>query len=580
MTAPASDLSVGFVAPGFDGADWGGVERLVGALEGRPVGSRAELERWILDRSDLDAACGESRANLYIAMTCRTDDAGASGAYERFVTEVQPRLREASFRLDRRLVELAGRFPLDERRFGVLLRNARADVALFRAESVPLMTEADRLAQKYQQLVGAMTVEFEGEERPLPRMAPFLQDLDRPRRERAWRGVAERRLRDRAVLEDVFDGLLSLRHRVALNAGFADFRDYSFQALHRFDYSPADCGAFHSAVERRVVPVMRAMDDQRARALGHSPLRPWDLAVDERGRPPLRPFTDGADLLEKTRRVFDRMDPGDAGLGEMFRELGDDGTPGECLDLDSRRGKAPGGYQYMRDGTRRPFIFMNAAGLHRDVETMLHEAGHSFHSQLCRAEPLVWYREAPTEFAEVASMSMEMLSMPQWGEYYPDARDRARAEREQLAEHGLVSLAWIAQIDAFQHWLYTHPGHTRAARSDAWLALDERFGRRIAWDGLEEARAHQWHRQLHLFLHPFYYIEYAIARLGALGLWLHSLERGQASALERYKRALTLGGSRPLPELFEAAGLPLNFDEQTVGRLIDALRRELARAGE
>lgn len=574
MTTAAAPVRTDFVPASFDASRWEPIDALVRALLERTVRSSTELERWLIDRSELDAACGESRAELYIAMTCRTDDEKASGAYERYIREVQPRLREASFALDKRLVELADRFPLDEKRYGVLLRSTRTDVAVFRQENVPLMTEVDGLTQEYQKITGAMTVEFEGAERTLPQMARYLQENDRALRERAWRGVADRRLRDRDAMDALYDTLVSLRDRIGRNAGFRDFRDYSFAAMHRFDYTPADCEAFQRAVEKHVVPFTRESDARRKGALAIGSLRPWDLAVDEHGREPLRPFTDGGDLLAKSRAVFDRLG---GGLGELFRELGDNGTPGESLDLDSRKGKAPGGYQYMRDRTRRPFIFMNAAGLHRDVETMVHEAGHSFHSQLSRHEPLVWYREAPMEFAEVASMSMELLTMPAWDAFYPDDRDRARAVREQLAEHSLALLAWIAQIDAFQHWVYTHPKHGREERYAKWVELDGRFGRSVDWTGLEDARAAQWHRQLHLFIHPFYYIEYGIARLGSLGLWLHSLERGQASAIERYKKAMTLGGSRPLPELFQTAGLPFDFGEGTVARLVDAVRGELAK---
>jgi len=572
MTTASAPMKTDFVPASFDASRWDAIEPLVRALVERQVNSRADLERWLIDRSELEAACGESRAELYILMTCRTDDEKASGAYERYVQEVQPRLREAGFELDKRLVELAERFPLDEKRYGVLLRNTRADVGLFRKENVPLMTETDLLQQEYQKIIGAMMVRFDGAERTFPQMGRYLQMTDRAVREGAWRGMAERRLSDRDRIDGVYDKLLALRDRIAHNAGLADFREYSFRSLHRFDYTPAHCEAFHRAVERHVVPFTRELDAERKRALGVQTLRPWDLAVDEHGREPLRPFTDGGDLLERTRAVFDRLG---CGLGEMFRELGDNGTPGDCLDLDSRKGKAPGGYQYMRDRTRRPFIFMNAAGLHRDVETMVHEAGHAFHSQLSRGEPLVWYRDAPMEFAEVASMSMELLTMPAWGAYYADPDDLARAVREQLAEHSLALLAWIAQIDAFQHWVYTRPKHTHEERNSKWVELDDRFGRGVSWTGLERERASLWHRQLHLFLHPFYYIEYGIARLGSLGLWLHALEKGQESAIDRYKRAMTLGGSRPLPELFETAGLPFDFGDETVGRLVEAVRGEL-----
>jgi oligoendopeptidase F len=568
-----------FVPAGLDASTWGNLEPLFSALLARPVSSAAEFEAWLLDRSELDAACSEARANLYITMTCRTDDAGASGAWTRYLDDVPPRVKPAGFELDKRQVELSARFPLPAARYGVLERDTRVEVELFRPESVALETELAKLDQKYDEICGAMSVEFDGATRTLPQMARYQQDKDRSVREKAWRAVAERRLAEREAIDAIFDEMVSLRQKVAVNAGFENFRDWSFKAKKRFDYTPAMCFAFHEAVERHVVPFNRKMDERRRAALGLDTLRPWDMAVDEHGRPPLRPFEGGQELVEKTRRVFDRMD---AELGRMFRDLGDNASRGAeggaLLDLDSRKGKASGGYQYMRDRSRRPFIFMNAAGLHADVHTMVHEAGHMFHSELCKHDPLVAYRHSPIEFAEVASMSMELLTMPEWDAYYADASHLARAKREQL-EQAVAILAWIAQIDAFQHRLYEEPGHSRGDRRNTWLALDHRFGRGLDWSGLEDVRTHVWHRQSHLFGVPFYYIEYGIAQLGALGLWLHSLKHGRAAALDLYRGALSLGGSRPLPELFAAAGQPFEFGPERVAEIVGAVEAELAKLG-
>jgi len=352
----------------------------------------------------------------------------------------------------------------------------------------------------------------------------------------------------------------------------------------RFDYGPEDCFAFHEAVEKAVVPFNERRLAERRRDLGVATLRPWDIAVDAKGRTPLKPFEGGKQLVDKALAAFGKLDPR---LADMLAELGD-GTEcrgsrdGACFDLDSRKGKAPGGYQYMRDRIRVPFIFMNAAGLHRDVETMVHEAGHAFHSQLCRSEPLVGYRHAPIEFCEVASMSMELLTMAHWGGaggYYPTEADRVRAARKQL-EGSVGLLAWIATIDAFQHWIYTNPTHTRDERVAFWLGLEERFGAGLDWSGLDDEHKWMWQRQPHLWGHPFYYIEYGIAQLGSLQLWLKSLEEGEAAAIDAYIRAMRLGGSRPLPELFAAAGLEFDFGEATVSRLVERVEAELAKLPE
>ena len=572
-------LDTSFVPADLDAASWAAIEPLFKALLERPVGSAPEFERWLTDRSELDAACAEAEANLYISMTCDTNDEAAAGAFTRFIEEVSPKIKPASFELDKRAAELFGTIAMPEGRYLVLRRATKAAVEIFREKNVPIQTELEKLTQQYQTVTGAMTVEFDGREQTMPQMGRYQESNDRSVREAAWRVCAARRLRDRDAIDEIYDRQIALRQQAAANAGFRDYVGYAFKSMLRFDYRPEDCFAFHEAVEKVVVPFNERRLAERRRDLGVGALRPWDIGVDQKGRPPLRPFEGGAQLVTKALASFRRLDPR---LAAMLGELGDGSESrgsrdGACLDLDSRKGKAPGGYQYMRDRVRRPFIFMNAAGLHRDVETMVHEAGHAFHSQLCRTEPLVGYRHAPIEFCEVASMSMELLTMRHWGGadgYYPSEADRARAARKQL--QGSVSLlAWIATIDAFQHWIYTHPTHTRAERTAFWLSLEGRFGAGIDWTGLEDEHKWMWHRQPHLWGHPFYYIEYGIAQLGALQLWLKSLEEGEASAIDAYIRAMRLGGSRPLPELFAGAGLEFDFGEATVRRLVDRVEAEL-----
>lgn len=564
----------GFVPQDLDAARWSELEPLYTSLLERSVDSFEDFEQWILDRSELDAAASESRANLFIRMTCHTDDEAISRAWTEYLDEVPPKLKPIAAKLDRRHVEFSERFSGSSDRYEVLHRRTRNDVHLFREENVPLETELDKLDQQYDQLCGAMTVEFDGESRTLPQMGRFLQSTDRDVRERAWRAVSDRRLQDKDRIDDILDRMITLRHQCARNAGFDNFRDYQHQRFARFDYTPQDCIAFHDAVEKHIVPFMRELDARRTSNLSVDALRPWDLSVDEHARPPLEPFANGQDLIERTRRVYDRLDPQ---LAEYFRSMGNDKS--DCFDLDSRKGKASGGYQYMRDRSRMPFIFMNAAGLHRDVETMVHEAGHAFHSFLCKDDPVLAYRHSNIEFAEVASMTQELLTMPYWDEYYPNHENANRARREQL-EGSLVLLAWIATIDAFQHWMYLNPGHSRDERRAHWLTLDERFGHAVSWQGLGEARANQWQRQGHLFGHAFYYIEYAIAQLGALGVWLNALDTSTERALSHYKNALALGGSRPLPDLFNAAGVPFDFSAPTVQRLVSAVRDQLAQLPE
>jgi oligoendopeptidase F len=552
---------------GLDASQWPQLEPLYRELLQRSIGSPADLERLILDRSDLDAAASEAEANLYIAMTCRTDDESARKAFLAFVENVEPKLRTIGFELDTRISGSPHAGALDQGRYGVYLRAMRQEVRLFRAENVPLQTEATKTDQEYSQVAGAMTVEFDGRTQTLPQMARYLESTDRAVRKSAWEAIAARRLQDRARIDGIYDKLVGLRDQMGRHAGFANFRDFQHERLQRFDYTVADCRQFHASIEEVCVPLMKELQAERAKALGIAMCSPWDLKVDLHGRPPLRPFEGADQLVHRTSKAFHRLD---GQLGQMFDSM----RGGGCLDLESRAGKAPGGYQYQRQRSRTPFIFMNAAGLHRDLITMVHEAGHAFHSLLCADDPLVAYRGSPIEFAEVASMSMELLTFPQLDEFYAP-QDSARAKRDKLED--IVSiLPWVATIDAFQHWVYEHPAHTHEQRTSAWIAIHKRFGGDVDYSGHHDALESAWQRQLHLFGSPFYYIEYGIAQLGALQLWLVS-RRDPAAALAGYKRALALGGSRPLPELFKAAGLSFDFGPAMMRKLVTEVQDELSR---
>tara|TARA_B100001029_G_C15049309_1_gene449519 strand:+ start:203 stop:1885 length:1683 start_codon:yes stop_codon:yes gene_type:complete len=550
---------------GLNARNWDEIRPIYQEFLDRPINSAVELESWLLELGRFDAYVGETGSMLYVGMTCDTENEEVKQAYLDFVEQVQPELAKVGDLLNRKLAESPFADDLDTVEYNVLLRDTRMDLQLFREENIPLGTELTKLGQRYNEICGAMTVDFEGEERTMQQMGKFLQVNDRDVRERAYRLVGERRFQDSEEIDDIFDKMIALRHQVAQNAGYDNFRDYTFDAKHRFDYTPEDCESFQTAIEQICVPLMRDIDDTRRNSLGLEALRMWDMGHDVQGREPLQPFAEVEEMVSGSSRMFHRLSPE---LGEFFDSLRD----GTSLDLDSRKGKAPGGYQLQRDHSRKPFIFMNATGLQRDLETMVHEAGHAFHSIYADHIPLVEYRSAPIEFCEVAAMSMELLTHDFLDEFYTP-EDANRAVREHL--EGIVSiLAWIATIDAFQHWIYTHPGHSKEERQDQWLKLGERFGSILDWSGFEDWRKVGWQRQLHLFSYPFYYIEYGIAQLGALQLWLQYQEEPK-KALENYAKSMRLGGSRPLPQLFKAGQMSFDLGNSTVQGLIDAVRNEL-----
>jgi len=551
-----------FVPAAIDWNDWSQIAPLFDELDHRALATLADRDRWLLDWSELSAALDEEAARRYIAMTCHTDDAAAEKAYLQFVEVIEPQLKPRQFTLSQRYVA----HPLSTPEYAVFNRDVGVTVELYRPENVPLETEETKLGQQYQKLAGSLTVQFLGEEKTLTQMSRYLEEPDRARRQAAWELVANRRLQECATFDAQFDQLRQLRRQIARNAGFTDYLAYIFRARRRFDYTVADCQRFHDAVATEVMPLLRQLQADRRRQLNLPALRPWDLAVDPLNRPALRPFETVAQLSGGAQEIFNRVHPD---LGANYRLMCEQ----HLLDLDNRKGKAPGGYQSTLNEARVPFIFMNAVGVQRDVETLLHEGGHAFHALANQSEELFAYRNnVPLEFAEVASMSMELLGGEHLEVFY-NAAEAHRARRTHL-EQIVTILAWIATVDAFQHWLYTHPNHTTSERSAAWLQLMQRFGGDVDWTGYETACANLWHRQLHIFLHPLYYIEYGIAQLGALQVWANA-QQDKPAALAAYRRALALGGSRPLPELFTTAGCRFDFSAATLRPLVAMLQRTL-----
>ena len=562
----ASEFPRRFVAADAEVGEWSGVEPYYRKLVERPVQSREEFEQWLLDASELAAVLGEEETRLYTAMTCATDDEQRKQAFMHYVEHIDPQREPWEHKIRQKYVECADRFELPARRYEVLSRGMRNSIELFRDENIPLLTEDTKLATRYQEITGAMTVDFRGKRYTMQQLLRFLEEPDRATREEAWRAYTDRYLQDATQLNELYDKMVAVRDKIAQNAACADYREYAFKAKERFDYTPDDCLAFHDAIEQVVVPAVRQLADERRAKLGVDALRPWDQEVDPEGRPPLSPFEEIEQLVDGCSRIFHKVSPD---LGRDFDRM----RVERMLDLDSRFGKAPGGYQSTFHERRLPFIFMNAVGTESDVRTLLHEGGHAFHAFACRQEPLMPYRHSPMEFAEVASMGMECLALPYLSEFYGD--DTGRAIKRFFTK--IVNFfPWMARVDAFQHYVYTHTDHDAERRNDEWQKLTKRFAPHLDYSGLDKADRHSWHQKLHFFEVPFYYVEYGIAQLGALQVWMNSRADHQ-QAVSFYRNALALGGSRPLPELFAAANLKWDFSEATLRPLIEAAMEEIAR---
>lgn len=532
-------------------------EKLLNASPDSPDTLVAWLEQW----SELDAALDEDLAWRYIRMTCNTTDPALSARYEQFVGEIYPAIAPLEDQLNRKLLASPFLNDLQGEGYKVMLRGIRAAVALYREENIPLQAALKKLESQYGQIAGAMAIEHDGQELTMQQAAQLLKSDDRNLRELVFNKIQERRKKDEDQLDDLLSEMIRLRHQVAVNAGFANYRDYMFVALGRYDYTPEDCFRFHESVEKHIMPLVRAQSEERRSLMGLESLRPWDLKPEPDGLPPLRPFETADELLSKTIQAFDNLDPY---FGDCLRTMEHLGH----FDLSSRKGKAPGGYNYPLLETGAPFIFMNATADFRDLETMVHEGGHAIHSFLSQPLRLKAFKATPMEIAEVASMAMELLSMEQWHLFFPNEDDLARARKKQL-KGTLSILPWIAVVDAFQHWLYTNPIHSVKERRAIWKQLFHRFTPETdGWNAVPEYLNLQWQAQLHIFEVPFYYIEYGIAQLGSLALYREYL-RDRTQGLEGYKKALSLGYTRPLPELYQAAGIRFDFSADYIAELVE-----------
>jgi oligoendopeptidase F len=566
-TAAIEKLKHQFLPADFTLTSWEALAPYFIGLTERQIESNEDLEQWLKDMSELEAFISEDACWRQVRMTCDTTNKELEEAFNFFFMEIQPKIQPYADLLNRKLVDCPFTAQLDQKKYFTYLRSVKKSIDLFREENIPLQAEMSVLQQQYGAVAGKMTIEQDGKEYTLQQAAKFLEDENRTIREKVYRKIAERRLADKDTLNDLYSNLIARRHQIARNTGFDNYRDYKFAEMGRFDYTPASCFQFHEAVSKHVMPLMDDIYRHQQNRLGLDSLRPWDTDAEPAGINPLRPFTDGKDLLARSIACLDKLDPFFGNCLRKMEEL-------NHLDLDSRMGKAPGGYNMPLAESGAPFIFMNAASQMSDLTTMVHEAGHAIHSFLAHGLELTGFKEYPTEMAEVASMSMELFTMDHWDVFFDNTAEMNRAKRHQL-ERVITIFPWIATIDKFQHWVYENPNHSLEERKENWLAILNEFSSSVIdFSGLESFRGYSWQRQLHLFEVPFYYIEYGIAQLGAIGMWKQYRENPK-KALENYQYALSLGGTQTLPDLYAAAGVRFDFSPETISELMVFVKNEL-----
>lgn len=561
-----------FLPENFSVTDWAALKPHFDNLLSREINSVDAMRQWLRDRSELEAIISEDLAWRYINMTRYTENEENNKRYEDFVVNIQPQIAPVSDQLNKKAAASEFLSKLEkETGYDIMIRSLKKDIEIFREANIPLYTEITQEQQKYAQISGAMTVEIDGKEMTLPQASVLLMSTDRKKRETVYHKVANRRLKDKTELDNLFSKLIELRTKVAANADFKNFRDYMFKAMGRFDYTPKDCFNFHESIQSEVVPILNDLAKDRKDKLKVDSLRPWDKAVDPEGKDALKAFSNGKELTEKTIECFYKLDPYLGQSLSIMKEMGH-------LDLESRKGKAPGGYNYPLSEIGVPFIFMNATSTLRDMVTIMHEGGHAIHNFLTRELELNDFKSTPSEVAELASMSMELISMDHWNIFFTNPDDLKRAKREHL-EDLIETLPWVATIDKYQHWLYENPTHSLEERRQNWNRIFDQFADTVTdWNGLQDAKDYLWQKQLHLYEVPFYYIEYGMAQLGAIAVW-RNYRLNKQKGLEGYMNALKLGYMKSIPEVYAAANIKFDFSRAYIKELMEFVKKELNAIG-
>lgn len=545
---------------------WEKLKPIYEDLANRKIKSSNDLEKWMLDRSELSAILEEDLAWRYIKMNIDTNDKKLADSFHFWIKEISPKTAPYTHKLNLKLINSEYINDLDKEKYRIYLRSVKQKIKIYREENIALFTEMEAKQQEYGAIAAKMTINIEGQELTMQKAALLLKDTDRKKRENVYSKIQERRLKDEKSLDNLYDELIILRQKIAKNAGFENYRDYMFSAMGRFDYTVEDCFSFHNAISKEIVPITNEFEKKRKEKLGYQSYKPWDTSVNVDGLNPLKPFENGEDLINSTIKCFNKLKPFFGDCLSIMKEM-------KHLDLESKNGKAPGGFMYPLYEIGVPFIYMNAVGSQRDLVTMVHEGGHAIHSFLSRNLSMTEFKSTPSEVAELASMAMELLSMDHWDVFYQNKEELKRAKLEQL-EKALGTLPWVAAIDKFQHWVYTNK-HNARERKEKWLEIDNEFGNKIIdWNNHESSQAIMWQKQLHLYEVPFYYIEYGMAQLGAIAMWRSYKILGE-EALSNYINALKLGYTKSIGEIYETAGIKFDFSPNYVKELSIFIKNEL-----
>lgn len=556
-----------FIPEDINLSSWEEIKPYFEELENRKINSVEELEKLLHDLSEISSAIDEEGGWKYIKMTINTLDKNLSEDYQNFIEEVQAKIIPHFNTLNKKIYTSDFYKDLNNEKYKIMIRSIKNRIEIYRERNVKLKIELEKLGSKFRKIIGAMEIEHDGKTLTIQQAQKLLLEPNRNLREEIYKKIYKRRFQDKEKIDELYDKLISLRDKVAKNADYKNYRDYKFDSLERFDYTPDDCKQFHNSVETEIMPIVNDIYKSKKEKMNLNKFKPWDAGVDEEGRPPLKPFENSKELIENSIKILENINPLFSDTLKLMNKM-------NRLDLESKKGKAPGGYNYRFPETHVPFVFMNATGTHQDLETMMHETGHAIHSILTKDLELLDFKECPMETAELASMTMELISMEYWNTIYNE-EDLKRAKKEKL-EDAMLTLPWVAAIDSFQHWIYENPNHTTEERENKWNSIMDKFNTKVInWDGQEEIRSNLWQRQLHLFEYPFYYIEYAISQLGAIAIY-KNFKEDKEKTINQYIKALKLGNTKTIPEVYEAAGIKFDFSREYIKELAEFIKKELA----
>ncbi|WP_234123748.1 M3 family oligoendopeptidase [Clostridium hydrogenum] len=532
----------------------------------RKINSPEDLKKWLVDESKLYDGVKEKLSRNYFATNCYSDNKEIKATYEHDNEVIWPLLKKYGELLDKFFYNSEYRNQLGSY-YDNLVKKRANSIEIFRKENIDIEVKEDKLCTKYYDITGNMSVMWNNEEKTLQQMSVYMKDSDREMRKNAWTLVQNRRLKDSKELDEIMDNLVKLRNEKALNADCKDFVEFMFKKLERFSYTPEDCIELQESVLKSVVPIVNEIRDRHKEEIKVEDYRPWDVSAVKEGQKPLKPYNNVNELIDGVLKIFKKKD-------EIFFNTLNKMKNSETLDLESRKAKSPGGFCDVFRVSNTSCIFMNEAQSQDDLATLTHEGGHSVHNTLTSNIEIADYAEMPSETAELASMSMELICMDSWDVFYKDEEELKRAKREHL--EGIIEfLPWGVLVDRFQHWMYSHPEHSAEERNEKFAEMAKQFQfQTVDFSGYEDALKNFWKKQLHIFEVPFYYIEYVMAQLGALQIW-RNYKKDPKRAIESYKKALSLGSSVSIPEVYAAAEIKFDFSENMIKELMEFVKSEL-----